>query len=299
MKQIHRLLKENNLKVNHYEKKGNVYFVESNGKKYAIKEKNQDKKDIYKYLKSRSFTYYPEILNNDEDYEITNAIDEITYPKEQKMLDLINITALLHSKTSFYKETEKDYFKKIYEDIKGNINYLTNYYNDMITIIEKEIYMKPSSYHLARNIMIIFYSLEESDKLLEEWYKLVEEKGKARFAVLHNNLRLDHFLKNDTSYLISWDKSKIDNPIFDLYKLYLNCSIDCDFAYYLREYEKKYPLLESERILLFTLISMPNKIEIQKEFETCKNITREIDMLYKTKNLIESYRKEKEKYKQN
>ena len=48
MKQIHRLLKDNNLKVNHYEKKGNVYFVRSNGENYAIKKTSNNKKDIYK-----------------------------------------------------------------------------------------------------------------------------------------------------------------------------------------------------------------------------------------------------------
>ena len=222
MKQIHRLLKDNNLKVNHYEKKGNVYFVRSNGENYAIKKTSNNKKDIYNYLKSRNFNYYPEILNSDEFYEITNVIPSIDYPKEQKMLDLVNLTALLHSKTSFYKEVENDYFKKIYEDIKGNIEYLNSYYTDIITLIEKEIYMKPSSYFLARNIMVIYSSLENSRTLLEQWYELVKEKTKVRFAVLHNNLKLEHFLKNDTSYLISWDNSKIDNPIFDLYKLFIS-----------------------------------------------------------------------------
>lgn len=296
MKQIHRLLKDNNLKVNHYEKKGNVYFVRSNGENYAIKKTSNNKKDIYNYLKSRNFNYYPEILNSDEFYEITNVIPSIDYPKEQKMLDLVNLTALLHSKTSFYKEVENDYFKKIYEDIKGNIEYLNSYYTDIITLIEKEIYMKPSSYFLARNIMVIYSSLENSRSLLEQWYELVKEKTKVRFAVLHNNLKLEHFLKNDTSYLISWDNSKIDNPIFDLYKLYLNNSLDCDFSYYLKEYEKKYSLLESERILLFTLISLPNKLEWEKEFETCRIFTKEIDMLYKARKLISSYgEKEEEK----
>ena len=35
-----------------------------------------------------------------------------------------------------------------------------------------------------------------------------------------NNLDLSHYITND--YLISWDKSKIDMPIFDLYNLYNN-----------------------------------------------------------------------------
>ena len=54
---------------------------------------------------------------------------------------------------------------------------------------------------------------------LEKWYELVKNSHKKRLVVLHNNLDLSHFLRNSKSYLISWDKSKIDIPIFDLYKL--------------------------------------------------------------------------------
>lgn len=294
MKQLHNFLKSHNFKPTRYQKKGKVYIVENNGEYYAIKKKNSYKNDIYRYLESRSFNYYPEVLNEDDDeFEVTRYITDIEMPEEQKIIDMVDLIALLHSKTSYYKEIEKDYFKKTYEDIKGNITHLEEYYSDMISVIEKEIYMGPSSYLFARNINIIFSSLYYAKEQLDNWYELVQTKEKARFVVLHNNLTLDHFIKEKNSYLTSWDNAKIDIPIFDLYKLYKNHALDFDFEYLLKEYEKKYPLLEEERDLLFILISLPNKLGWQdKEFDTCSYFTKEIDLLYKTQKLIFSYRKE-------
>jgi hypothetical protein len=292
MKQIHDFLKSYNLKPTRYKKNGQVYFVESDGKTYAIKKKNKYKDEIYKYLDSRHFNYYPDVLNDDEEYEVTSYIEDIDYPKEQKIMDLIDLVALLHSKTTFYKEIEKDYFKKTYEDIEGNIEYLEEYYNDLIEVIEKEVYTSPSSYLLARNINLIFSSLYYAKEEIEKWYDMVQSKNRARFVVLHNNLKLEHFLKNQNSYLTSWDQSRIDIPIFDLYKLYKNHADNFDFELLLKEYEKKYPLLEEERTLLFILISIPPKLEFNDSmFDTCKIFTKEIDLLYKTRLLITSYNK--------
>ena len=150
--------------------------------------------------------------------------------------------------------------------------------------------MSPSQYLLARNITKIFSSLNFCKHELDNWYELVKEKRKQRFVVLHNNLDLDHFLRNDKSYLISWDKSKIDIPIFDIYKLYKKYSLDYDFEYILKRYENSYPLHEEERKLLIILISLPDRLEFdKKEYDLCKDISRQIDVLYKTEKLISPY----------
>jgi hypothetical protein len=294
MKKIHDFLKSHNIKTTRYEKKGKVYVIETDGEYYAIKKKSPSKDDIYKYLDSRHFHYYPEVLSDiEEEYEVTRYISGTDMPEEQRILDMIDLVALLHSKTTFYKEVEKDYFKKTYEDIVGNIEYLEEYYTDMITVVEKEIYPSPSSYLLARNINLIFSSLHYAKETVENWYEVAQNKEKVRFVVLHNNLKLDHFIKEKNAYLTSWDNAKIDIPIFDLYKLYKNHALDFDFGYVLKEYEKNYPLLEEERQLLFILISLPNKLVWQEqEFDTCNFFTKEIDLLYKTEKLINSYDKE-------
>ena len=218
-------------------------------------------------------------------------------PKEQKMLDMIDLVSLLHYKTTYYKEVDEDDYKIIYEDVMGNIEYLNSYYLDLITIIESKVYMSPSEFLLAFNISKIFASLNYCQAKIKEWLSIIDEKKKQRFVVLHNNLEIDHYIRNNEPYLISWDKAKIDIPIFDLYKLYKRYSLDYDFEPILKKYEMNYPLLEEEKILFFVLITLPDKIEFNKsEYENTKIVGKQIDNLYKTEKLIEEYYKTKKEY---
>lgn len=288
MKQISEVLKKYNIKPHRYMKTGKVTIVDDKMGRFIIKEKT-NKEEIFNYLKSRSFDYYPKIIV-DEDYEISEYIENIEYPNEQKIIDLINLVSLLHNKTTHYKEVDFDDYKKIYEDIENNIEYLYSYYSDLITLIETHVYMSPSEYLLARNISKIFSALNFCKGEIEKWYKLVETKTKQRHVVLHNNLELTHFIKNDKSYLISWGKSKIGIPIFDLYILYRRHALEYDFSEILKQYELNYPLLEDEKKLLFILITLPNKIELSNnEYKNTNYLNEQIDLLYKTEQLISPY----------
>ena len=93
-----------------------------------------------------------------------------------------------------------------------------------------------------------------SKENINKWYELVKNKRRIRVVNIHNNLSLEHYIKGNKPYLISWEKSKIDNPIYDLYNLYLNHYLDFDFSELFLNYESKYPLLKEERILLFSLM---------------------------------------------
>ena len=285
MSKITELLRNYELKPVRYKKQGKVLLVDTNDGKYVIKEGKRDKA-IYDYLKSRNFYYFPKVLNDaKDDYEITNYEEDINMPKEQKYLDMIELVSLLHLKTSYYKEVDNDEYKKIYEDLLNNIEYLYSYYVDMINLIETKVFMSPSEYLLARNITKIFMSLSYLNEEIKNWYKLVENKKKQRLVVLHNNLELNHFIRNENSYLISWDKSKIDMPIFDLYKFYLK-NEDCNFQDILSIYEKNYPLLDYERNLLFILISMPTLIEFESnEYKNTINMRRLLNRLDKVNEL--------------
>jgi hypothetical protein len=214
-------------------------------------------------------------------------VEDINMPKDQKMLDLINLVSLLHNKTTYYKNVDIDDYKKNYEDIKNNINYLFNYYNDLMNIIETKVYMSPSELLLATNISIVFNALKYCEYNLEEWYKGVTDKNRRRNVVIHNNLDLNHFIRNSNSYLLSWDKAKMDIPIYDLYILYKKYALEYDFKYLFKIYEKKYPLLEDEKKLLYILISIPDKIELTDNiYNDCSKIEKFLDYLYKTEILI-------------
>ena len=113
-----------------------------------------------------------------------------------------------------------------------------------------------------------------------------------RKTIVHNNLKLSHFIRNKKDYLISWDKSKIDIPIFDLYIFYNNHFNDLNFFEILKKYESKYPLKNYELELLYILILMPIKIEFNDtEFNMCTKISNEINRLSKSYELIEAYKK--------
>ena len=152
--------------------------------------------------------------------------------------------------------------------------------------------MSPSEYLLARNISFIFKSIEIGKGYVESWLTSITGLNKMRVSVVHNNLNLSHFIRNDKAYLISWAKSKIDIPIFDLYNLYNSHFSDLDFLELLKRYESVYPLKKYELELLFILITMPDKIEFNDtEYNMCKKISNEIDRLYKSNELIEEYKK--------
>lgn len=290
MKKINELLKLNDIRALSYKRVGNVIISDTNKGKIVIK-KNNIKEDIFNYLNTRNFNYYPEMIK-DSEYVVSKYIEEVNIPEEQKILDLIDLIALLHSKTTHYKEISVDEYKKIYEDLMNNYEYLYEYYNDLITLIDDKVFMSSSEYLLARNISFIFKAIEYGKSYIESWYKKVENLNKMRVVVVHNKLDLSHYIKSDKDYLISWEKSKIDMPLFDLYILYNRHFMDFEFYELLNRYESIYPLKDYELELLFILINMPSKIDFtDNNYDMCISISREIDRLYKSNYLIEQYKK--------
>lgn len=285
---IKALINQYGIKSKKIIKKGNATIIDSGDEKYVVKEQNNFQ--IYSYLNSRSFDNYPKIVTNqNETYEISNYVEDYDLPSEQKMMDLVDTVALLHYKTTYYRETDEADYKQIYEDLNNNIEYLFSYYNDYISIIETKTFMSPSEYLLARNISLIYKLLKNSKTKLDNWYKKTPN-NKERVVLLHNNLHLDHFIENSDKYLISWNKAKVGNPIFDLFKLYNNHINEFDFNDVLERYEQTYPLLEEEKDLLGILLELPQKIEFNKdEYDNCIEIGEEVNRLYKTETLITTY----------
>lgn len=288
------------LKANKIEIKGKIKIVYTDNGTYVLKPKTRNvEKNILPYLKSRKFEYFPEIIEENSDYIIMPYLEDYDIPKEQKMIDLIELLGLLHSKTTHYKDVTEDDYKEIYEDLSNNILYLQSYYEDMIAYIENKVYYSPKEYLLARNITKIFSSLYFCKQELTSWYNMVKEKREKRLTVIHNNLRLDHFIRNEKSYFISLDKAKVDLPVFDFYKLYYRHILEYDFNKLFKKYNKIYPLMEDEKKLLFILVSLPDKIEFgENEYENVLIVSKMIDKLYKSEHFISPYySKEGEKNK--
>lgn len=289
---LRNIIEKNNIKCKKITIKNNIRIIEDTTNRVVIKKKNNTNlKEVYNYLLSRYFDYFPHIIDENNEYVMYEYLEENITPNEQKASDIINLLTILHSKTTYYKELDYDYYKKIYEDNIEEVNNLYNYYNDLINIINKEVYMSPSNYLIARNISLVYKMLNYCQENIDKWYELIKNKAKLRVVNLHNNIKIEHFIKADKPYFISWDKTKIDSPIYDLLSFYKNHYLDFDFKELFLQYEKGYPLLEEERILLFILIAKPKKIEIYKnEYTLCKYLSKYFDNLYKAYGLINSYK---------
>ena len=273
--------------INKITLKNGVKIIDDN---YVIKKTDTSLMNTYNYLLSRSFNYFPEVIKEDKDNFYYKYINDIAEPKEQKIIDMTNLVSLLHNKTTMYKEIDIDNYKYIYESISNKIDDTYNYYNNLMDNIENEIYMSPSNYLIARNITLIYKMLNYAKTEINNWYKMIENKRKVRVVTIHNNLSIDHYLKSDKPYLISWDKSSIDMPIYDLVSLYKNNYMDFDFVDILKIYLNKYPLLPEEMLLFLIMISIPDKIKkADSEYKIVLEVRRIIDYIYKTNDLRKEY----------
>lgn len=290
-KELRDLFDRNNIITKRITIKNNVRIIDSGEDQFVIKRRDKDLSNIYKYLKSRSFDYFPEILYQTDNYDVYRYIEDVEISKEEKAEDIIKLISMLHGKTTFYKDIDDDTYKELYESIIEKIEYLVNYYGDMAEIIEKEVYMSPSHYYFIRNISKVFASLDYCRYHIDKWYKLIEDKKRVRVVQLHNNLNLDHYMISDNRpYLISWRKSIRDIPIYDLINLYKQYYKELDFVELIRKYEMNYPMLPEERELFLVLISLPAKLEfIDNEYDMCKKVKDLYDYLLTTEKIIEDY----------
>ena len=150
--------------------------------------------------------------------------------------------------------------------------------------------MSPSQYLFIRNAYKIFASLLFCQNELDVWFNLVKSQNKKRVSLIHNNLGLEHFIKNENDYLISWEKSRVDTPVMDLVEFYnkdyFNVNFDCLFS----KYFDKVKLSEDEKKLFFILISLPKKIELgNNELNNCRIVREALDYLFITENLVRPY----------
>lgn len=282
----YKLLKENNINPKYFKKVKSAILINN---EYVLKE-NKGNNKVFSYLDARNFNYYPSNKVLSDKYVLYEYLKDYNISDDERAIELINLVSLLHSKTTRYNSISIDDYKKIYEDIDNKIDKLYSYYSDLNELIEQEIYMSPSNYLLVRNISKIYSSLNYCKNELDNWYELVKDNKKERVALIHNNLSLDHLIRNENSYLISWDKSKFDNPIYDLYNFYKSNYEKIEFSSLLEIYQKRYPLKQNELKLFFILISLPDKIEFtNNDFNNCKLVDKMLDYLYKTDSIISPY----------
>lgn len=280
MKEINNLLTSLNLKPLKYQKIDNIYIIDTQDNKYVIKKSN---KEIYDYLNSRDYINIPNIIYLD-DYIIYEYEDDIKRPDEQKILDLAYLVSLLHKKTSYSKNICENDLKEIYEDIMGNINFLKVYYDVLMTNIESMEIISPAKYYLARNISLVYLTLNKCEKDIISWYKDNKNKESICYTLNHNNLNLNHLINN---HLISFEHAKENMPIYDLYKLYKETYSLTDWYDVYMKYNKEYKLDKDEEALFFVLILLPPKIDfLNNEYENTLRVEEAIEYLNTTNDFV-------------
>ncbi len=275
-----------------YTKIGKSTIINTTSGDYVIKNQDSEIKKLFNYLSSRNFNNFPLIVDDTrKDVTVYKYIEDIKTPKEQKSIDMINLVSNLHNKTTYFKEVSKDTYKEIFDNVISNIDYYKEYYSLLYDSFFKEEYHSPSHYIFLINYYKLDLMLDFCKNELNNWYEIVKEKNVQRVSVIHNNLSLSHFIKNDSDYLISWDKAKIDTPVLDLVQFYRTSYLDFNFKKVLDIYLSNYPLQEDEKKLFFILISIPFKIELDKntELQNVKDIRKKMDYVFKTEDLIRPY----------
>ena len=291
MNNLKKVLCDNNIKLKGLKKLNRVIILDTNKGKYVYKE-NTNNYDIYEYLKTRGFNYFPRCISSNSKGELVEYIDSFDIPREQKVSDLIHLSGILHRTTSFTREIDLDELKEMYESIVKNIDYLRSYYEDLNNYIDTKVFMSPSEYLLVSNMDVIYYLLYFSKEKINIWYDLLKNKKSIKYSLIHNNLDTSHLIENNNKYLISWDKSKQDMPINDIIKLYQDNYYDLDLEKFLREYEKEYKIDEDEYLLFLIKLANLKKIEFTRNtYKDCYNINNYLVYLRKIVVLVQKYKK--------
>lgn len=265
-----------------------------NDEKVIKQEKNND--EIYEYLESRNFDNYLKPIERVDERAVYPYIKDKSVDNYQKGEDLIKTVALLHNKTSFNKEINPSKYKEIHDSIIGHINYLDKYFYEYLDKTELKEYPSPSDTIFLRNYSKLLSLFDFLKQETDTWYELAKDNTKKRVSLNHGNLSLDHLLKNDKDYLISWDNATFDSPILDITNLYHNEWNNIDFSTALKNYLERCSLSADEKKLLFINLAIPKKIEkTSDEMINVMETSRLFDYIYKTEELIRPYYTEQQK----
>ena len=291
------ILDKYNIDIKKCTYKGNAIIIESSKGIYVLKKKKRiDKKELYDYLLSRNFSFflYPENSFSDE-YEIYQFIPEVKTIKEEKAINLINILSELQIRTTTYKKYTLDEIKEIYENKNNIIDYLFKYYNELEEVFSKEIYPSPYQLLYLNNVSKIYNTLSYSRELVKKWYELVLKDKKKRIVFLHNHLSLEHFIYINDPKIINFDYSGYGSPFYDFVYFYKTHYYELDMSSLFDLYQKKYKYTESEVLLFFIEIIIPNELSFDNS--VLSNTMKVYDLINYIDITREFILKEEQKHK--
>lgn len=298
MKIINKIKKDLKCNIKKYTFLNNVKYIETDKGNYIIKKFTN--KNIYQNLNRNSFDNYVDYQYEIDDYKIYPYIDSIEVDDNEKALDIIHLISKLHLNTSYYKNISSKEINDIYEEKKNKIKVINDYYEYLRFIYEEKINHTPTELYFLKNMSIIFISLDNSSKYLDKWYQIMKDKTSQRVSIIHNNLELSHVIENNKPYLISWDKSEYNIPIYDFVNFYKKEFNNLDFIDLISIYKNNINITKEELYLLYIEILLPKKIIFDNsEIKNIYELTKEVLYLNKTNYLILKDNEPEKAYQEN
>ena len=278
--------------MNNIKRIDNLEIITNNGKEIVRKKVKVDNISKYNYLESKDFHNYIKTIYLNG-YEIRDYIKEIDISREDKLSELIYVISILHTKTTHFKNYSLNNIKEFYEKTTDEINDIKKYYNRIVEENDLYIFLKPSLNYLINNISLILISLDNCKYFLDKWYEIVKEKQRKRVVFNHNNLKLSNFIVGNEQYLINFDKSSVDYPIYDIVSIFKNNYKVIDMTDLFNLYSQKYSLFKEELYLLYVELLKIEMISFdESEIINTRNITSLICYLDKVsfflKNCVKS-----------
>ena len=253
----------------------NKALIVYSDKIYVIK-KNAYKEDLYNFLEGNDFNLFLRPINYYEDLVIYNYLENNNKIELNNLLNMINSLAIMHSKTTSFKELSLDRVKEIYEGFNDNIDYLYNYYSSLEDSFNLNTFNSPEEYLFLRNISYIYSNLDFCKYLNELFYELANKSNKYRECLIINHLDIDNFING---YFTNLDHASINSPVYDLIDLYKNY-YDKDFNSLYKVYKSNYVLNRLEEVYFLLNISIPWKISFNDtHFNNTYNVHRLIDYI--------------------
>lgn len=258
-------------------------LIEEDNNYYILKPRKIEIEDIYSNLISRNFNNFLSPIEINNSYEKYEFINELNSSDDDRSNDIVYLMSLLHNKTTSFNEVNENELKTRFEDIIIILDETYEYYSNLQNNIEEEIYMSPAEQLLMNNISKIYYLLNISRKNIEDYYEIISNKKVERKSIIHGNLKINHILESKEKYLISWNNSKKEIPVYDLVKFYKNEYEKIELSSLYENYKSKYKLYKEEENLFISLISIPNIIKLDKtNYIDCININGLVDYVDKT-----------------
>ena len=290
------LLEEYSIKYEKITKYKAYYIVEDsfNNKKYLIRKRNSNNKEIINYLESINYPYYLPIINSYEDnYLIYPFYEDINISKDKEIIKAIG---LLEKDSISYVEYLDIEIDKYYKEKVEELDSLMNYYSLLQDNLE-ENELSPSSYLLLINMSCFYKNLSLARGELEKWY--LNKNKKYRTSYVIGNVLLDNFIGGDKNYFINIDNFRRDYFLTDIIFFFRNDILKIDINSLFKYYQEIIELEDYELSFLYFNLLIPRKIEFSNDnyLDTIK-IRKEIDSINKIRKFyLEENKEYQETYK--